>query len=166
MLPEKIESKIYLIRGHRIMLDRDLAILYEVETKQLKRQVKRNIDRFPSDFAFELNDQEFTFWRRQFGTSISIKMGLRYRPLAFTEQGIAMLSSVLNSKRAVHVNIEIMRTFVRIRTLFNSHEKIWKEIEGIKKLNGEKFHIVFEAIKKLQQVELTHKRQIGFHMKN
>src|SRR6266567_7578225 len=107
---ETIISKIYLVRGQKVMMDRDLAELYGVETKQLKRQVKRNIDRFPDDFMFELNDDEFQNWRSQIGTSNSNegdKMGLRYAPFVFTEQGVAMLSSVLNSERAIKVNIQI-----------------------------------------------------------
>ena len=95
---ETIVSKIYIIRGLKVMLDRELAELYEVETAQLKRAVKRNIDRFPEDFMFELTKKELDHWRCQFGTSNSDKMGLRYKPMAFTEQGVAMLSSVLNSK--------------------------------------------------------------------
>jgi hypothetical protein len=107
---EAIISKIYLIRGKKVMVDRDLAELYEVEIKQLKRQVRRNIDRFPDDFMFELNDEEFKEWRCHFGTSNSStentgdKMGLRYAPYVFTEQGVAMLSSVLNSERAIRVS--------------------------------------------------------------
>ncbi len=98
---ERITGKIYLIRGKMVMLDRDLAELYEVETKQLKRAVRRNIDRFPADFMFELTKDELESWRCQFGTSKSEKKGLRYKPLAFTEQGVAMLSSALNSERAI-----------------------------------------------------------------
>ena len=108
MLPvESITNKIYFIRDHKVMLDRDLADLYGVETRLLKRTVRRNIDRFPSDFMFELTKKELENWRCQFGTSNNIKMGLRYSPMAFTEQGVAMLSSVLNSKRAIQVNIQI-----------------------------------------------------------
>ncbi len=108
---EKISGKIYLIRGQKVILDRDLADLYEVETKQLKRAVRRNIDRFPRDFMFELTKSELENWRYQFGTSKGETKGLRYKPMAFTEQGVAMLSSVLRSKRAIHVNIQIMRAF-------------------------------------------------------
>ena len=102
---EKISGKIYLIRDQKVILDRDLADLYEVETKQLKRAVRRNIDRFPRDFMFELTKSELENWRYQFGTSKGETKGLRYKPMAFTEQGVAMLSSVLRSKRAIHVNI-------------------------------------------------------------
>jgi len=102
---ERITNMIYLIRDQKVMLDRDLAELYEVETKILKRAVRRNIDRFPNDFMFQLSKKEMSDWRYQFGTSNGDKMGLRYAPMAFTEQGVAMLSSVLNSKRAIQVNI-------------------------------------------------------------
>ena len=121
---ERIEKSIYLIRAQKVMLDRDLAELYEVETAQLKRAVRRNIDRFPKDFMFELTKQELEGWRCQFGTSNSVRMGLRHRPMAFTEQGVAMLSSILRSKRAVQVNIEIMRAFVRLREMLSSHKDL------------------------------------------
>lgn len=130
---EVIINKIYMMRGKKIMLDRDLAELYGVETKQLKRQVRRNIDRFPEDFMFELNEEEFRNWRGQFGTSnTSDKMGLRYAPYAFTEQGVAMLSSVLNSKIAIEVNIRIIRIFTKLREMmlpiktFYLNWKNWK----------------------------------------
>ena len=115
---ENIQSKIYLIRGHKVILDRDLALLYGVETKYLKRQVNRNIKRFPDDFMFQLNDDEFNNWRSQFVTSNSSdKMGLRYPPFAFTEQGIAMLSGILNSERAISVNIVFFN--VKLPIIFN-----------------------------------------------
>ena len=120
---EAIVSKIYLIRGQKVMIDRDLSELYGVETKQLKRQVRRNIDRFPEDFMFELSDEEFQEWRSQFGTSNEgDKMGLRYAPYVFTEQGVAMLSSVLNSERAIKVNIQIMRVYTKMREML---QKRW-----------------------------------------
>lgn len=119
---ETIESKILLLRGKKVMLDKDLAILYGVETKYLKRQVRRNLDRFPSDFMFQLSKQEFKDWRCQFVTSNSAdKMGLRYPPHVFTEPGVAMLSSVLNSKRAIQVNIQIIRTFIKLRKMLLTH---------------------------------------------
>ncbi|NEW78085.1 MAG: ORF6N domain-containing protein, partial [Gelidibacter sp.] len=131
---EIITSKIYFIRGQKVMLDRDLAELYKVETKQLKRQVKRNIARFPEDFMFQLNDQEFKNWRSQFGTSNSSdKMGLRYAPMVFTEQGVAMLSSVLHSQTAIKVNIQIIRVFIKIRQMLTDHLELKLEIEDIKK---------------------------------
>jgi hypothetical protein len=112
---DQIETAILLLRGQKVMLDRDLAVLYGVETKVLKQAVRRNIERFPPDFMFELTKGEFENWRSQFVTSRGDRMGLRYAPMAFTEQGVAMLSSVLRSRRAVQVNIEIMRAFVRLR---------------------------------------------------
>lgn len=130
---EQIISQIYQVRGQKVMLDRDLAVLYGVETKQLKRQVKRNIDRFPEDFMFELTKEEFQNWRYQFGTSNSDKMGLRYAPYAFAEQGVAMLSSILNSKQAIHVNIQIIRVFTRIRQMLADHTELRLEVEQIKK---------------------------------
>ena len=111
------------------MLDRDLAELYGVQTRVLKQAVRRNIDRFPGDFMFELTDEEFQNWRSQFVTSKSDRMGLRYKPMAFTEQGVAMLSSVLNSQRAIQVNIQIMRAFTKLRQLLSTHEKLKRKIE-------------------------------------
>ena len=121
---ETITSKIFLIRDQKVMVDRDLAELYGVETKYLKRQVKRNTDRFPEDFMFELTKEEFANWRSQFVTSNSSnKMGLRYAPYVFTEQGVAMLSSVLNSPKAIAVNIKIIRVFTKLREmLFNNKD--------------------------------------------
>lgn len=112
-----IQSKIYEIRGQKVMIDRDLAEMYDVPTKVLNQAVKRNIDRFPSDFMFQLTDKELEDWRSQFVTSNSIKMGMRRKPYAFSELGVAMLSSVLNSKTAIQVNINIMRAFVVIRQM-------------------------------------------------
>jgi hypothetical protein len=125
-----ITSKIYYIREQKVMLDRDLAELYQVETKQLKRQVRRNIERFPEDFMFELKQQEFDNLRSQFGASSW--GGTRYAPMAFTEQGVAMLSSVLNSERAIGVNIKIIRVFTKIRAMFTDHLSLKLEIEAIK----------------------------------
>ncbi len=115
-----IQSKIHLIRGQKVMLDRDLAEMYGVETRVLNQAVKRNIERFPADFLFQLSDLEFQNWKSQFVISNSINMGLRKKPFAFTELGVAMLSSVLNSKTAIQVNIAIMRAFVAIRQSINS----------------------------------------------
>ena len=134
---ELIASKIYIIRRLRIMLDRDLAELYGVETKQLKRAVKRNLDRFPSDFMFELTLEEYDALRRQIGT---LKRGShsKYPPFAFTEQGVAMLSSVLNSKRAIQVNIQIMRVFTRLRQILLSNKDLRRELEELLKYRGER----------------------------
>ena len=161
---EKIENKIFQIRGKRVMLDSDLAELYGVETKQLKRQVRRNIERFPEDFMFELTQKEYQdFLRCQFGT---LKRGehSKYLPYAFTEQGVAMLSSVLNSKRAILVNIQIMRAFVNLRRVALTYVGLKRKIEAMEKKYDTQFKIVFEAIKKLLAPPPTEKkRRIGFH---
>ena len=128
---EIITSKIYLIRDQKVMVDRDLAELYQVETKQLKRQVRRNAERFPEDFMFELSIEESDNLRSQFGTSSW--GGSRYIPMVFTEQGVAMLSSVLNSSRAIAVNIRIIRVFTKIREILTDNLNIKLEIEEIKK---------------------------------
>jgi len=145
---ELIASKIYLIRRSKVMLDRDLAELYNVETKQLKRAVRRNINRFPEDFMFQLTKEEYRSLRSQFGT---LKRGAhsKYTPMAFTEQGVAMLSSVLNSDRAIEVNIAIMRAFVKLREMMATHEDLKRKIESMEKKYDEQFQIVFEAIKQL-----------------
>jgi len=138
------------------MLDRDLAKLYNVETKQLKRQVRRNIERFPNDFMFELTKEELENWRSQFGTSNSDKMGLRYKPLAFTEQGVAMLSSVLSSKTAINVNIQIIRIFTKIRTMLLSHKDLLiklKEIEDKVSSHDEQMLLIFEYIKQFEKTK-------------
>jgi hypothetical protein len=159
---KQISGKIYFIRGYKIMLDRDLAGLYGVETKVLKQAVKRNIDRFPKDFMFELRAEEFEVWRSQFVTSKSDRIGLRYKPMAFTEQGVSMLSSVLRSKRAVQVNIEIMRTFVRLREMLTAHKDLARKVEQIEKKYDEQFQIVFEAITKLWEEDEKPKKKIGY----
>ena len=132
VIPEEvILSKIYLIGGQKVMLDRDLAELYGVETKQLKRAVKRNIKRFPEDFMFELSDDEFSNLRSQIGTSSW--GGIRYAPMAFTEPGVAMLSSVLSSERAIAVNILIIRIFTKMRAILSTHNEILKKLEKLEK---------------------------------
>ena len=159
---ERIEKAIYLIRGEKVMLDRDLAELYGVETKVLKQAVRRNIARFPDDFMFVLNDSEFRDWRSQFVTSNADLMGLRYAPMAFTEQGVAMLSSVLRSRRAVAVNIEIMRAFVRLREMLASNAVLAKKIESLERKYDTHFKSVFDAIKRLMLPPAKQKRGIGF----
>jgi translation initiation factor 2 alpha subunit (eIF-2alpha) len=162
---ETIAGKIYLIRGTKVMLDRDLAELYGVETKALKQAVRRNIKRFPHDFMFELTKEELKNWRSQFVTSNSIKMGLRHSPMAFTEQGVAMLSSVLKSDRAVEVNIQIIRVFVKLRQLFLDNEELRKELEELKQITDERFQIVFETLDQLINIENKPKKKIGFTAK-
>jgi hypothetical protein len=157
-----IESKIYLIRGQKVMLDEDLAELYQVPTKRLNEQVRRNLERFPPDFMFILTEQEVGRLRSQFATSKMGRGGRRYAPLVFTEQGIAMLSSVLGSKQAIDVNIAIMRTFVRLREVLSSDRKLEKKITELESRFEGKFKIVFDAIKKLMtSPPVQHKRIIG-----
>lgn len=127
----KVESLIRVIRGQQVMLDRDLAEMYGVETKRLNEQVKRNIERFPEDFMFQLTKEEFENWKSQFATSNSVVMGARKKPYAFTEQGVAMLSSVLRSKTAIEVNIRIMRAFVSMRHFMVNHAAIFQRLETI-----------------------------------
>lgn len=159
---ERIERTIYSIRGERVMLDRDLAALYGVETKVLKRAVRRNIDRFPGDFMFVLNSTEFQNWRCQFGTSKEDRMGLRYPPMAFTEHGILMLSSILNSKRAVQVNIQIMRAFVRLRQMLASNAELSQRLDELEKKYDRQFKVVFDAIRTLMSPPPSQPKQIGF----
>jgi hypothetical protein len=141
-----------------------LASLYEVETKALVRAVKRNLDRFPEDFMFQLSQEEFDDLRRHFGTS-SAWGGRRYAPYAFTEQGVAMLSSVLRSPRAVAVNVEIMRAFVRLRQMLASNAELARKLDALEKKYDDQFQIVFDAIRQLMlPPETTPKRRIGFHV--
>ena len=162
---QDIERRIFVIQGHRVMLDIHLAQLYEVETKMLNRAVKRNWDRFPEGFAFRLTPEEYENLRFHFGTS-SLWGGRRYLPCAFTEQGVAMLSSVLRSKRAVRVNIEIMRAFVRLRQWLLTHEELSKKLTALEEKYDSQFKVVFDAIRKLMTPppqEEKSKRRIGFH---
>ena len=159
---ETIEGKIFFIRGTKIMLDKDLAELYCVKTKYLNRQIRRNAKRFPKDFMFLLTPQEVKNLRCQIGTSSW--GGRRYRPYAFTEQGVAMLSSVLNSERAIQVNIQIMRTFTKLRQLMATHSDLKKKIEEMEKKYDYQFKVVFEAIKQLlEPSKEISKKRIGFH---
>ncbi len=160
---ERIASKIYLIRNVKVMLDRDLAELYGVETKVLKQAVRRNIDRFPADFMFELTRNEFNNLRSQIVTSSW--GGARYSPMAFSEHGVLMLSSVLKSERAVQVNIQIMRTFTKLRQMLSTHEDLKRKIESMEKKYDEQFQIVFEAIKQLLSEEDIPKKKIGYIVK-
>ena len=159
---EKIENRIFQTRGKRVMLDRDLAELYGVATKVLKQAVKRNQKRFPSDFAFRLTRIEVVNLRSQIVTSSW--GGTRYPPYVFTEQGVAMLSSVLNSERAIMVNIQIMRAFVNLRKAAIHYVALRRKIEEMEKKYDTQFGIVFEAIKKLlESPPDPPKRKIGFH---
>lgn len=148
--PERIEQAILLIRGQKVLLDRDLAKLYKVTTKALNQAVRRNLARFPDDFMFQLSKEELENWRSQFVTSNSAqKMGLRRRPHVFTEQGVAMLSSVLRSPRAVLVNIEIMRAFVRMRQILATHIELARALKSLEKKYDAQFKVVFDAIREL-----------------
>ena len=165
----QIEGKIYFMRGMKVMMDRDLAQLYGVQTRRLNEQVRRNLKRFPPDFMFQLTQEEMQIWMSQFATSNKEKMGLRKRPFAFTENGVAMLSSVLNSWQAIEVNIQIMRVFTRIREMIISHKDLAYKIEDLErkfKDHDGKLVLVFEAIKELLRPEEESKKiGIGFHVK-
>lgn len=136
---EQITEKIYHIRGTKVMLDRDLASLYRVETKYLKQSVRRNINRFPDDFMFELSKEEFAELKSQIANIDSDKKNLRYSPMVFTEQGVAMLSSILRSDRAIQVNIQIMRTFTKMRNMIAENEALRKTVETLKQKTEERF---------------------------
>lgn len=164
---ERIKSKILLIRSQKVMLDWDLAELYGVEVKHLKRQVRRNIDRFPEDFMFILTKEEYRFLRSHFGT---LKRGEhpKYLPYVFTEHGILMLSSVLNSKRAIQVNIAIMRTFVKLREILSAHKELAYKLSQLERKiekHDEEIRTIFEAIRQLMAPppEKLH-RPIGFRL--
>jgi len=165
IIPEHIEQLIFMIRGQKVILDRVLAGLYGVETKQLKRAVRRNINRFPKDFMFELTKEEYDSLRCQFGT---LKKGghSKYLPFAFTEQGVAMLSSVLNSERAAQVNIEIMRAFVRLRQILASHKDLERRLDALEERYDDQFKVVFDAIRALMEPPEKPKKKIGFEVKD
>jgi hypothetical protein len=163
-----IESKICTIRGHKVILDHDLAELYGVSTKALKQAVKRNLERFPHDFMFVLTYQEFATLRSQSVTSrFSEWGGGRYRPMAFSEQGVAMLSSVLRSKRAIQVNVEIMRAFVRLREVLAAHKELARklaELEARFSEHDEQIQAIFEAIRQLMAPPDRPPKKIGFEV--
>ena len=163
-----ISPIIHFIRDENVILDRDLAALYGIETKRLKEAVRRNASRFPTDFMFELTDQEFQNWRSQFASSNSNgdKMGLRYAPMAFTEQGIAMLSSVINSPQAIEVNIAIMRTFVNMRKWVRQNENLRErllDLEAIIMEHDGKFDRIFDILTQLSENKNEPRRLIGFN---
>lgn len=163
---EIIMNKIYFIRGRKIMIDRDLAELYQVETKRLKEAVRRNINRFPDDFMFEMDGQELENWRTQIATSnLSDKMGLRYAPFCFTEQGLTMLSCILNSDRAIAVNIRIIRIFTRMREMLLTHKDILLKLEQLERKvdrHDEDIQLIFNYLKQLLNPPQTPRRKIGF----
>lgn len=160
---ERIEKAILLIRGQKVMLDTDLAELYGVETRVLVQAVRRNMDRFPDDFMFQLSKEEVDFLRSQF---VILKRGRgqhsKYPPYAFTEQGVAMLSSVLRSQRAIQVNIEIMRAFIRLRQMLASHVELARKLDALEKKYDAQFKQVFEVIRQLMTPPEPKRRPIGF----
>ena len=158
----RIQQAILLLRGEKVLLDADLALLYDVETKALTRAVRRNLDRFPPDFMFRLTKPEHDDLRRHFGTSRSWG-GRRYPPYAFTEQGVAMLSSVLRSKRAVLVNVEIMRAFVGLRRMLASHGQLSRKLAALEKKYDSQFKVVFDAIRQLMTPPVRKRDAMGFH---
>ena len=160
---EQIERSIYIIRGEKVMLDRDLADLYQVQTKALNQAVRRNRDRFPADFMFQLSENEVVGLNRsQFVTGSQKHRDPRSRPYAFTEQGVAMLSSVLRSKRAITANIEIMRAFVKLRQLFMSNTELARRLDELESKYDKQFKIVFVAIRHLMAEPVKERKEIGF----
>ena len=162
---ERIEQRILVVRGQKVLLDADLAELYGVETKALNRAVKRNPERFPDDFMFQLKPDEFTeSLKCQSGTSSSAHGGRRSMPYAFTEQGVAMLSSVLRSPRAVLVNVEVMRAFVRLRQMLATHEELARKIAELEKTYDSRFAVVFDVLMELMKPPVLpgKERKLGF----
>ena len=159
---ENISLRILTIRGCRGMIDADLAALYDVPTKAFNQAIQRNMDRFPEDFMFRLTEEEFVGLRSQFVTSKKGRGGRRYLPYVFTEQGVAMLSGVLNSHRAVQVNIAIMRAFVRMRETMASHRELAHRLNAIEKKYDARFRVVFDAIRALMEPLKPPRRRIGF----
>lgn len=160
---EKIVQKIYIFRDVRVMLDRDIAELYGVETKRINEQVKRNINRFPPDFMFQLDDVEIENLKSQNATSSW--GGIRKPPFAFTEHGILMLSNVLNSERAVNTSIQIIRAFAQLRQMLSTYGDLKKKIEDMEKKYDRRFRIVFDAIRELVKEDNKPERKIGFDRK-
>ena len=159
---ERIEHAILVLRGQKVMLDSELAALYEVPVKALNQAVKRNLDRFPEDFMFQLSQEEAISLRSQSVTSKAGRGGRRTEPYAFTEQGVAMLSSVLHSPRAVHVNIEIMRAFVRLRQMLQQNTELARKLAALERKYDGQFKMVFEAIRDLMTPAPKEKPRIGF----
>ena len=163
---EKIKKAIYVIRGEKVMLDRDLAFLYGVETKILNRAVKRNLQRFPPDFMFQLTGDEAEALRCQIGTSNKGRGGRRYLPYVFTEPGVAMLSSVLSSERAITVNIEIIRAFIKLRQLLASNTELARRLDELESKYDKQFKIVFDAIRQLMAKPAKDRKEIGFRLRS
>ena len=166
---EIIISKIYFIRGQKVMIDRDLAELYGVETKRLKEAVRRNIARFPDDFMFEMTSPEFELWRKENVTDKEDKMGLRYAPFCFTEQGVTMLSCILNSESAIEVNIRVIRIFTKLREMLLTHKDILLKLEHLEKQvvqNSDDIKMIFTALKQLLHQPSEPRKRIGYRTKD
>jgi hypothetical protein len=161
---QRIESKIFLFRGVKVMVAQDLALLYGVETRTLNQAVSRNRARFPSDFMFQLTQDEVEIWRSQIVISKSERIGLRYAPYAFTEQGVAMLSSVLKSERAIMINIQIIRTFTKLRDAMREHESLRFQLEVLEKRFDEQFRVVFDALRRILATDDEPRTEIGFRV--
>lgn len=163
----KIEEKIYLVPGQKVMLDSDLAELYEIETKNLNRQVRRNFSRFPSDFMFQLTDEEYQVLKCQIGTSKSGSGGKQKLPLVFTENGVAMLSGLLNSERAIQVNIAIMRIFTKLRSFLFLEQELRQEMSHLKDGTNRMFKVVFERLDAISEPKIPEhsekKKRIGLN---
>lgn len=166
---EAIMNKIYLIREQKVMIDRDLAVLFEVETRVLKQAVRRNMDRFPEDFMFEMNKKELENWRSQNVTSNEDKQGLRYAPFCFTEQGVTMLACTLNSKIAIDVNIQIIRIFTRLKEMLLTNKDILLQMQSVEMKLTEHdadIKLIFEYLKKLLNPPQEPRKRIGFKPDN
>ena len=168
---EVVLTKIFALRNKKVMIDRDLAELYGLETKRLKEAVRRNIARFPPDFMFQMSSDEFSLWRSQFATSNPDRKGLRHAPFCFTDQGVTMLSCILNSNRAIQVNIQIIRIFARMREILSSHKDIlqkFKQLEELSLEHDEKIKLIFKYLKQLKEVKqeelefLNNRPKIGY----
>ena len=160
---EVITNKIYLIRNQKVMLDRDLAELYDVQTRRLKEQVRRNISRFPEEFMFELTKEELEEWRAEYASSNRDVMGIRIAPFVFTEHGILMLSSILSSEKAIQMNIQIIKTFVQLRRIANNYEGLMDKIQQMESQNNEQFSEIYEVLQRLlSKPEEKPRTQIGY----
>jgi phage regulator Rha-like protein len=162
LVHQQIESVIRMLRGEKVILDEDLAALYGVDTKTLVRAVKRNLKRFPDEFMFQLSAEEFQALRYQIGTSNKGRGGRRYAPYAFTEHGVAMLSSVLNSEQAIQVNIEVIKTFVKLRRILTEHVELSRKLNALERRYDSQFKMVFDAIRELMTPLVKPARRIGF----
>ena len=165
---DQIQDMIYVIRGQKVMLDSDLSMLYGVETKRVNEQVRRNLDRFPEDFMFQLSKEEFEILKSQIATSSSDWGGKRKQPLVFTESGVAMLSSVLNSKQAIKVNISIMRIFTKLRSYYALEDRVDRKIDHLEQRVSSVFKVVFERLDNLDGIPKTQKsrKKIGLNSKD